>query len=94
MMRDALTTSDQVIDALGGTAEAGRIVGQSIATVCNWRARKRIPPEHFLIVSKALKTIGRAVSPEVFGMTDAQNASCEGRDRSATTGEGGGSFGP
>jgi len=68
MQAAILETADEVIDALGGTTAAALITGQALATVSNWRARKRIPPEHFLTVSKSLDVIGMAVAPDVFGM--------------------------
>ncbi len=69
-MEETLETAGDVIDAIGGTAETGRITGQALATVSNWRSRKRIPPEHFLRVSQALRALGKTVTPDVFGMSE------------------------
>jgi hypothetical protein len=72
---EPLTTPDAVIDALGGTTKASRLFGQKVATVHNWRMRKRIPPEHFLMVNVALAAIGKTADPDVFGMTVTEQAS-------------------
>lgn len=63
-----LESATDVIDAIGGTAAAGRITGQTSATVSNWRARAQITPEHFLTILEALSEIGKTASPKVFGI--------------------------
>lgn len=70
MEQEVLKSADAVIDALGGTAETSRVTGQALATVSNWRSRERIPPEHFITISKALENIGKKASPYVFRMKD------------------------
>ena len=75
---DMLRTPDEVIYVLGGTTKTGIVTNASPQSVSNWRRAKRIPPQYFVAVSKALEGTGNTVSPEVFGMktiTDGADAS-------------------
>jgi hypothetical protein len=63
-----------VIDALGGNAKVGALVGVGASAVSNWRTRGRIPAELFLVFSEALKGIGKAADPSLFGMAPAAEA--------------------
>ena len=65
---ETLTSVPDVLKALGGVYKAAIILNENPSTVGNWQTRSRIPPEHFLTVSKALKEAGKTVSPDVFGM--------------------------
>lgn len=67
-MEAPIETVEGVIDALGGVYKAAANLGQKPNTVGNWQTRRRIPPEHFLAVTEALRAAGKAVAPEVFGM--------------------------
>jgi hypothetical protein len=67
-----LTSPSEVIEVLGGVAEAGRVVGMSAQTVNNWRGggerKPRIPAEYHLLIEKELKHMGYRAAPEVFGL--------------------------
>lgn len=63
-----LSTVDEVIEAVGGTAAAAGIAGVSPPAVSNWRGRGRIPSEKFMIFAAALRGLGKEASPDVFGM--------------------------
>jgi hypothetical protein len=62
-----LTTVDDVIEALGGTAATAGLAGVSAPAVSNWRERGKIAPGKFLLISEALEARGKEASPEVFG---------------------------
>lgn len=62
-----LTSVDDVIEALGGTAAAAGLAGVSAPAVSNWRERGKIAPDKFLLISEALRAKGAEVSPSVFG---------------------------
>ena len=53
----ALTTTDEVIDALGGNAKVAEIVSGTPNAVRNWRTRLRgkFPAETYVALSQALK---------------------------------------
>lgn len=69
---ELISSAGEVIDALGGATQMAARLNQKPNTVGNWRLRGKIPPEHFLAVSEALRASGKAVSPEVFGMKPAE----------------------
>ena len=52
-----LTTND-VIDALGGTAAAARLTGRGQSAASNWRLRPRFPPNTYLAMTQALLAKG------------------------------------
>jgi DNA-binding transcriptional regulator YdaS (Cro superfamily) len=63
-----ITTVDAAIAALGGVYKAAGRLGERPSTVGNWKTRNRIPPEHFLTVTKALSEAGKQIAPDVFGL--------------------------
>jgi len=62
-----LTTVDEVIEALGGTAAAASLAGVSAPAVSNWRERGKIASDKFLLIREALAASGREVDGSVFG---------------------------
>lgn len=67
-----LETVDEVIDAVGGTADAAKIAGVKPPGVSNWRARGRIPADKSMIFAEALRPLGKSASPSVFGIEPAE----------------------
>lgn len=63
-----LSTVDEVIEAVGGTAAAAKLAGVGPPAVSNWRSRGRIASEKFMIFAAALRANGKEASPDVFGM--------------------------
>jgi len=65
-----LSTIDDVLAAVGGPAGACSITGtKSPSAPFNWKARGRIPTEHFLVFSEALKARGMEADPALFGFS-------------------------
>lgn len=62
-----LTTVDDVIEALGGTAAAAGLTGVSAPAVSNWRERGKIAPDKFLLIREALAAQGKEACLSVFG---------------------------
>lgn len=69
-----LTTVDEVIEALGGTAAAAGLIGVSAPAVSNWRDRGKIAPDKFLLVKGALASLGKEVDPRVFAFKMSEEA--------------------
>jgi hypothetical protein len=63
-----IKTAGEVIDALGGNTMAGRTLGETAATVGNWRMRGRIPAEYYLRITKIFDAMGIKISGDVFAM--------------------------
>jgi hypothetical protein len=64
-----LTTVEAVIERLGGPAHAAELAGVTPAAVSNWKARGRIPTEHYMRFSRALAEAGADADPAIFGFT-------------------------
>lgn len=65
-----LSTIDEVFEAVGGPSAARVISGvKSESAPFNWKARGRIPTEHFLVFSEALRERGKEADPALFGFT-------------------------
>ena len=69
-MSNELTTVDEVIDALGGTSETAKLVGRNSQAVSNWRARKQIPPETFVVLSAELRSRALSAPVSLWGMVE------------------------
>ena len=58
---------EEVILALGGAKAAAELTGVSQPAVSNWKARSKIPAEHFFVISDALERAGKdRPSREIF----------------------------
>lgn len=66
-----LSTVDEVIDALGGTAAVARLTGGRMQAVSNWRDRGGFPPRTHLLFSQELKAIGCEAPPALWRMKEA-----------------------
>ena len=67
-----LTTPDEVITALDGTAEVSRRFKVKSHTVSTWKKRGVIPAEYSLLVADALEALDppRRASPAVFNIAE------------------------
>jgi hypothetical protein len=70
-----LTTSSEVIDAVGGTAAAAALAATasptgicSLPSVSNWRSSGRLPPYTFLVFTNELATRGFRASSMLWGI--------------------------
>lgn len=65
---DILQTSDEVIDALGGTTAAAKLVGKLPQSINNSRRSGRLPADTFLIFSEALKARSKRAPTSLWGI--------------------------
>lgn len=70
-----LITVEAVIETLGGTFKAAEIAAVQPSAISNWKTRKRIPSDYFMLISQELDKRGAAVSPTIFGFADPPLAS-------------------
>jgi hypothetical protein len=54
----ALTSTNEVIDALGGTRLAAQLMGYVQTAASNWRHRDHFPPNTYLAMTQALAAQG------------------------------------
>jgi len=63
-----LKTFDAVVEALGGRGAVGRLVGQDVAAVCNWRSRReRFPTKYYLVMKEELEKCGASAPDDLWG---------------------------
>lgn len=61
-----LTSVDDVIKELGGTAATAELAGVSQPAVSNWRSRRVIPAEYFVTFRDALAAKGKEFPESLF----------------------------
>jgi len=66
-MSTPLVSTGAVIDAIGGTTAAGRLLGYSPQAVTNWRASQTFPAKTFLAFQGVLRERGLSAPPELWG---------------------------
>jgi hypothetical protein len=60
---------EKVIEALGGPTKTAAVVGLDFpSAIVNWRTRREIPPEYFLLICAAVDATGKGpIDRSVFG---------------------------
>jgi hypothetical protein len=69
---ETLSTTDEVIDALGGNAECARRIGYAAKTVSAWRAwlRGRFPAETYVVLQDELRKAGKTAPATLWNMAE------------------------
>jgi hypothetical protein len=63
-----LTTTTQVIDALGGVRAVCGLTGAAYTAAHNWIRARNFPARYFLVMLAALQRKGLTAPPELWGM--------------------------
>lgn len=66
-----LTTTDEIIKALGGNRPVALITGRTPKAVSNWRVFPTFPSNTYLALQLALGARGIEAPPELWRMSDA-----------------------
>lgn len=70
-----LGTVESVVKAVGGRAAAADLAGVGADAVSMWKARGRIPAEHWFVFSGELRRLGKIeADPSLFGFNQAAEA--------------------
>lgn len=65
---EILETTEQVIEALGGNGPVAEITLSKPNAVSNWRGFKTFPSNTFIVMTVALRLIGKTAPPSLWGM--------------------------
>lgn len=71
-MAERLTTTKEVIAALGGLNSVAEITGSSYKAVSNWGGFDTFPARHFLVMTAALRKRGKSAPASLWNMTEAE----------------------
>lgn len=63
-----LNSTNEVIDALGGTKKVSDLTGVIPQAVSNWRATGSFPPDTYVLLKAALKKNGKAAPDTLWRM--------------------------
>lgn len=67
-MTEYLTTNE-VIDALGGTGSVARVMNVRAQVVTNWRAMEKFPAHTYLAIKAALREKGKTAPDNLWRMS-------------------------
>jgi hypothetical protein len=70
-----LTTTREVVTALGGTKSVARLTGRKYSAAANWPLSGQFPANTYVAISAALAAIGKNAPPSLWGMTAAEKDS-------------------
>ena len=62
-----LKTVDAIVTELGGTGAMASLARVGDSAVSNWKARRTIPSDQYMVVSEALRAKGKEADPALFG---------------------------
>lgn len=63
-----LTTTSEVMDALGGNQTVCLLTGSKPSAVSNWRNQQTFPASTYVAMVSALREIGKDAPPSLWGM--------------------------
>ena len=69
MKTEIADTADKIIDALGGTVSAARVMGLVPSMLSAYRHRGKIPAAKYLMLKQELERRGYAISTAAFSFT-------------------------
>ena len=64
MSKRAFTSTNQVIEALGGNAAVAALTGRWPGAVSNWRSLDHFPANTYVIMRDALEALGHEAPPD------------------------------
>jgi len=64
MSKRALTSTNQVLEALGGNAAVAALTGRWPGAVSNWRSLEHFPANTYVIMRDALLALGHEAPPD------------------------------
>lgn len=66
-----LTSTQAVIDALGGVKAVAELTGRDYDAAWNWKKFPHFPPDTYLVLTGALESNGHTAPPSLWRMVEA-----------------------
>ena len=73
-MLSELSTTGEVIDALGGVPAVSELTGSTYKAVFNWKGFDNFPSKTYLVMTGALASKGKTAPASLWGMTASQES--------------------
>ncbi|MGE0278443.1 MAG: hypothetical protein AB7R40_23855 [Nitrospiraceae bacterium] len=67
---DQLSTTREVMEALGGTSAVAKLTGRTYAAAFNWLDFKTFPSNTYVAMTEALAAKGKTASASLWGMVE------------------------
>lgn len=67
---DRLTTTGEVVDALGGIGAVAGLTGRKYTAAHNWLGFQKFPSNTYLVMSAALAEKGKTAPASLWGMVE------------------------
>lgn len=68
-----LSSASEVMDALGGNGAVAELTGSTNKAVWNWRASGSFPSNTYVVLTDALRAIGKTAPDSLWGMKAANS---------------------
>jgi hypothetical protein len=68
MILEILETTGDVMDALGGNSAVETITSSKPSAVSNWRSSNSFPANTYVVMTDALRAIGKSAPDSLWGM--------------------------
>jgi hypothetical protein len=81
MVGNILTTTSQVIEALGGSARVAVITGRKVNAASNWLKFETFPSDTFLVMQQALMATGYTAPASLWAMVEPERMMPVGRPK-------------
>lgn len=67
---ETLSTTVDVIEALGGTSVVAELTGRTYPAAFNWRRFDKFPANTFVVMNRALAAKGKSAPASLWGMAE------------------------
>lgn len=74
-----LSTTAEVIEALGGVGSVGALTGRTYGAAFNWKGFPKFPADTFVVMQDALRACGCSAPASLWGMVSAREEPAEVR---------------
>jgi hypothetical protein len=78
-----LKTTGEVMAALGGTTAVARLTNRKVTAASNWQSFDKFPANTFVVMTEALRRIGKRAPASLWGMVEPAASSASAQAENA-----------